>query len=134
MPSYSKRNAATQNANNYRTRFFVYQPRKGVSSTGGVIRGPEGVGKPAGSAPPAEEILWTDYGEVLDYGGADRAVELREASTMLWTIECRWGRNKPYVAGMMIFIPGSGESFQVNSVGILETKFKKFLLTCRTVL
>ena len=130
---YSKRLDRAQNPGRYRTRFGVFQPALGVSSTGAVIRGPGGVGSLAGGPAPGDTPLWTDYGECLPYGGQDRSDGGREVTAMLWTVECRWGRAKPYKAGQMLFIYGTKESFQVDSVEIVSTDFRKFLLTCRVM-
>lgn len=134
MPGgFSKRLSAPINSGDYRTRFFVYGAAVGVDDTGGVIRNPAGIGKLAGGAEPAAEKLWLDYGAVVPYGGSDRAQAAREVTSLLWTVECRWGRSKPYTAGMLIFLPSTGESFQINSVEIVDTRFRKTILTCRVV-
>jgi hypothetical protein len=135
MPSgYSKQDAAAQDAGNYGTRFSVHQPARGVSSTGAVIRNPPGTGQAANQAnvqPP--DPLWIDYGSVKPYGGAARADADRDVSQLYFTVECRWGRSKPYQAGQVLFVFGTGESFQVESVENLEAAFKKVKMTCRAV-
>lgn len=134
MPGgYNRVDEGTQNAGNYRTRIFVYQPAAGVDDTGGVIRVPGGVGTGAGASPPQTSPLWEDRAQVLQYGSQDRENAGREAGSSYATIEVRWGRNKPYIPGMIIWIPGSGDTYQIDGAEILVTSYKKHQLSCRRI-
>ncbi len=69
----------------------------------------------------------------------ERALEMLDAAAdpqsrlSLTTIEVRWGRNKSYAAGMLIYIVGSGERYQVDGVENLLTAYKKTQMTCRRI-
>ena len=135
MPTggFSKQNERAQNAGLYKTRIFVYQPRRSVDAAGSVIRQPGGVGAIAGSASPPGTMLWDDRAMVLPFGGSDRADAGREVSAVFCTVEVRWGSTKPYRPGMIVYIPGTGETWQIDAAEIIGTSFKKHQLVCRMV-
>ena len=128
----SRQDLAAQNAGLYRTRIWVYQPAQGVSSTGGVIRNPTGAGLGIGASPPGNP-LWVDYAALNTTTPTDKALAGRPASVSQTEIEVRWGRNKPYVPGMGIYIPGSGQLYIIEGIEIVLVAFKKLQLNCRSV-
>lgn len=131
--SSSRTDAAPQNGGNYRIRVFVYQPAKGVDDQGGVIRDPAGIGLAAGGAKPTATPVWIDRVSIDAYlpkRANDGSSPVESWATL---IETRWAKNKQYVAGMFLWIPGTGEAYTVASVENLFERFAKVQLTCTRV-
>lgn len=130
----SRQDLAAQNAGLYKTRIFIYQPAQGVSSTGAIIRNPTGAGFGTWlNASPPPNPLWVDYAAINTTTPTDKASAGRAASVSDTNIEVRWGKNKPYVAGMAIFVPSTGQMYLVDGIELVLTAFKKLQLNCRSV-
>jgi hypothetical protein len=128
---FNKRDKVAANYGDYRTRLYVYAPARGVDSGGGVIRNPPGVGQGIGGSKPSGDMLWMDRASVVPFGESDQQDASRNVSRQYATIETHYGKTKPYVPGMIVYLPSTGESFTVAGVRHVDIGFMKVQLDCR---